>query len=87
MKIAMAQLNPTVGDIDGNLSLLKKTLEDAARGGADLVVFPELYVTGYPPKDLLERRSFISEVESALRTLAGYSAEYPEMGILVGCPT
>ena len=87
MKITVAQLNPTVGDIDGNLDMLVKTLKGAVKEGADLVVFPELFIAGYPPKDLLERRSFITRIESALEQLGQLSADYPETGILLGTPT
>jgi NAD+ synthase (glutamine-hydrolysing) len=87
MKIAVAQLNPTVGDIEGNLAILKNALYEAVDKHADLVVFPELFLTGYPPKDLLERTSFISSVESAHDMLCKLSAEHPYTGILLGSPT
>jgi len=87
MKIAVAQLNPTVGDIDGNLDMLENTLRGAVEKGADLAVFSELFLTGYPPKDLLERRSFITRVETAHDQLCRLSAKHPETGILVGSPT
>jgi len=87
MKIAVAQLNPTVGDIDGNLELLRDTLQWAVQEGADLVVFPELFLTGYPPKDLLERSGFINAVESAHNELCKLSSKYPETAILLGSPT
>ena len=65
MKIALAQINPTVGDFVGNT---KKILEYAARAEesrVDLVVFPELAVCGYPPADLLEKSSFVLRAEQA----------------------
>ncbi len=63
MKIALGQINPTVGDFVGNT---KKILEYAARAeelGVDLVVFPELAICGYPPADLLEKSSFVARAE------------------------
>ena len=53
LRIALAQLNPTVGDIDGNLAKAEAAVRDAGARGADLVVFPELFATGYPPEDLV----------------------------------
>ncbi len=52
LRIAAAQLNPIVGDIDGNLALAREARRDAARQGADLVVFTELFLSGYSPEDL-----------------------------------
>lgn len=66
----MAQINPTVGDIAGNLRLIEAFARRAQAAGADLAVFPELAVTGYPPLDLLERRDFIDANLGALRSLA-----------------
>jgi NAD+ synthase (glutamine-hydrolysing) len=59
MLIALAQLNPIVGDLQGNLSQVRKEVEAAARKGARLVVFPELAISGYPPKDLLLKEGFV----------------------------
>lgn len=86
MKIVIAQLNPTVGAIDGNLEKIKRTLEETAGETPDLVVFPELYLVGYPPKDLLERAYFISDVQRAIQKLEKISEGYPETGILLGAP-
>ena len=74
MKIALAQINPTVGDFAGNT---KKILEYAARAGdrgAGLVVFPELAVCGYPPADFLEKAAFIARAEQAVMEIAGWTA-------------
>ncbi len=87
MKITVAQLNPTVGDIDGNFEMLVKTLKRSVKEGADLVVFPELFLAGYPPKDLLERRDFITRIETTLDRICRISTDYPETGILLGAPT
>jgi len=70
MKIALAQLNPTVGDIAGNLRKIRSFTARARRSRADLVVFPELCLTGYPPRDLLELRKFVQKNRDALSELA-----------------
>ncbi len=66
MKIAMAQINSTVGDLRGNAEKIIKFIEEAKRQKADLIVFPELAVTGYPPQDLLHEKSFVKENKEAL---------------------
>jgi len=70
MKIAAAQINPTVGDIKANAAKIKATIQKAARLGADLVVFSELSLLGYPPRDLLLKPSFIDDNLSALKEIA-----------------
>ena len=87
MKLTLAQLNPVVGDVEGNGTRLIQTLE-ALRGDApDLVVFPELFLAGYPPRDLLEKRWFIEKAGAALARIQEASREYPGTGVLVGLPT
>jgi NAD+ synthase (glutamine-hydrolysing) len=84
VKIALAQINPTVGDFAGNT---KKILEYAARAedmGAGLVVFPELAVCGYPPADLLEKAVFIARAEEAVVELAAWTATFGRPAILCG---
>ena len=84
MKIALAQINPTVGDFVGNT---KKILEYAARAedvGAELVVFPELAVCGYPPADLLEKTVFVERAEQAVTEIAGWTAGAGRPAILCG---
>jgi NAD+ synthase (glutamine-hydrolysing) len=71
MKIALAQLNYHVGDLSGNASRMKSTIAEAKKRGADLVVFPELAICGYPPKDLLEFSSFVNSCEQHIREIAG----------------
>ncbi len=84
MKIALCQINPTVGDLDGNADTIIDFAQRAAAQGADLAVFPELCVTGYPPLDLLESTAFIDDMEA---TVARIAAEVPpEIGVLVGAP-
>ena len=70
MKIALAQINPTVGDIAGNLRKIKSFAARAKRRGAQLVAFPELCITGYPPRDLVEHRQFVDRNQAAVRELA-----------------
>ena len=70
MKIALGQINPTIGDFPGNLALIEEALAQAERAGADLLVLPELSIAGYPPRDLLERPGFIDAARRSLETLA-----------------
>lgn len=81
MRIALAQINPTVGDLAGNRRLVEEWAAKAAAAGARLVVFPELALTGYPPMDLLERRGF---VEDQLRELDALAAASTRIAIAVG---
>jgi NAD+ synthase (glutamine-hydrolysing) len=87
MRITMAQLNPVVGDIEGNVSKILDTLRVASEARAELAVFPELTITGYPPKDLLERPAFIEQAVSALDRVAAASKAHPGLGIILGCPS
>ena len=86
MRITIAQLNPVVGDINGNLSRALETMAQAACERADLVVFTELFLIGYPPRDLLGRCWVINRIEAALQELARASRAYPDLGIIVGAP-
>src|SRR3954469_4045910 len=70
MRIALAQINPVVGDLAGNRDLILKRLEEAKQAGADLALFPELAVTGYPPEDLLLRPGFVRAAEATLEEIA-----------------
>jgi NAD+ synthase (glutamine-hydrolysing) len=70
MRLALAQINTTVGDLDGNRELILSRMEDARDAGADIVLFPELAITGYPPEDLLLRPSFVRAAESSLAQVA-----------------
>ncbi len=83
MRLALAQLNVVVGDLDANVERIVTTISDARIAGADLVVFPELAVTGYPPEDLLLRPGFVKAASEALEEVARAC-----VGIvaLVGCP-
>lgn len=70
MKIALAQTNSTVGDLCGNAERILAFSRRAAEAGASVVVFPELCLTGYPPRDLLEKQSFLDRTEQHLERLA-----------------
>ena len=70
LRIAMAQINPTVGDIVGNTRLIQTWIKEARQAKADLVAFPELAITGYPPEDLLFKPRFIEDTHRALRAVA-----------------
>src|SRR5260221_7296600 len=70
MKIALAQFNPTIGDFAGNSARILALSETAKKRGADLAVFSELCLCGYPPQDLLERPSFIERNQKELKALA-----------------
>ena len=72
--LAMAQLNPTVGDLSGNVRILLAARDEAARQGADLVICPELYVSGYPPEDLVMRTAFQAEAREQVAILAAATA-------------
>lgn len=85
MRIAIAQLNPVVGDIEGNCTRMINTAAELARS-ADLVVFSELSVVGYPPRDLLDRDWLISEVASAIQSIARATSSIGGCGVLFGAP-
>jgi NAD+ synthase (glutamine-hydrolysing) len=83
MRIALAQMNTVVGDLDGNRARIVERLGEARDAGADLVLFPELAVTGYPPEDLLLRPGFL---RAAAETLDEIAAETRGITALVGTP-
>jgi len=85
MKIALAQLNSTVGDISGNCELVLSVSGQARTAGAELFVASELVVSGYPPKDLLLREGFVAACDRAVTKLA--ETADPNLGILVGHPS
>src|ERR1700726_2015331 len=70
MKIALAQFNPTVGDFEGNRTRILELALEAKSGGADMAVFSELCLCGYPPRDLIERPSFAERNQDELIRLA-----------------
>ena len=77
MRIAIGQINTTVGDIHGNADLVRKAYHQAVAGGADLVVFPEMALCGYPPRDLLLKSRFVPETEDAMSHLAREVGKVP----------
>jgi len=83
MRLALAQINTVVGDLDGNRDLILARLEEARDQGAELVLFPELAVTGYPPEDLLLRSGF---VRAAARSLGEIAKQARGIVALVGFP-
>lgn len=82
LTIALAQLNPTVGAVTANLAKARQAIADVQ--GADLVLFPELYISGYPPEDLVLRPSFVAACKAAAEDLARDTAKGP--AILIGLP-
>ncbi|MGE0769437.1 MAG: nitrilase-related carbon-nitrogen hydrolase, partial [Hyphomicrobiaceae bacterium] len=82
LKIALAQLDPVVGDIAGNVERAVRASLDAAAKGADLIVFPELYICGYPPEDLVRKPAFAAACREAVEDLATKLASGP--ALLVG---
>ena len=76
MRIAIAQINPTVGDLAGNRALVEASADKAASAGADVVVLPEMVLTGYPPMDLLAREDFVRDQLRELTALQHLSASY-----------
>ncbi|WP_345118641.1 NAD+ synthase [Bartonella pachyuromydis] len=83
-RVAVAQLNPVVGDIEGNLSLAIVAHQQAKEEGAALVLFTELFISAYPPEDLVLKPSFIKTCEDAVKELAKITKEGP--GIIIGLP-
>ena len=85
LRIALAQINPIVGDIAGNAALARKARAEAARLGADLVILPELSLVGYPPEDLVLKPAFVRAAKDATEMLAAETADGgPAM--LIGTP-
>ncbi len=84
MRIALCQLNSTMGDIAGNTANIKRTVEAAAADKPDLLVFPELFINGYPSRDLLQHHWFIDNGLKAVDDLCAFSTAYPDTGILTG---
>jgi NAD+ synthase (glutamine-hydrolysing) len=83
MRLALAQIDPVVGDLDGNRELILAQIEEARTAGADLLVLPELAVTGYPPEDLLLRPGFVRAARDSLDRIA---MEARDLVALVGVP-
>ena len=86
VKVAVAQLNCTVGDFEGNSRKIVEAARRAAAGGAHLLLTPELSLTGYPPEDLLLRRAFYAATDTALQKLCAQLLQFPEMNVVIGHP-
>jgi NAD+ synthase len=84
LAIALAQLNPTVGDVAANADKVRQAHATAAGQGADLVIFPELFISGYPPEDLVLKPAFQAACRAAVEALARETVEGP--AALVGAP-
>jgi len=84
MKIALAQINPTVGDLRGNSRKIVDYANQAHAQGADLAIFPELCVIGYPPQDLIENPLFLESARHALEWIAAQAP--PDLGLILGAP-
>ncbi|TDW26221.1 NAD+ synthase [Rhizobium azibense] len=85
LQIAVAQLNPTVGDVAGNLAKAREARADAARQGAHLLLLTELFISGYPPEDLVLKPAFLRACQKAVEDLAADTADGGP-GVIVGFP-
>src|SRR5688572_19947583 len=85
LRIALAQLNPMVGAIEDNLVRARKARAEAARNGADLVLFPELYIAGYPPEDLVLKPAFVTACMNAVQALGADTGDGGP-AVLIGTP-
>ena len=81
MKVALAQINTTVGDFPGNLAKIREYCLRAKQSGAQVVIFPELALCGYPPRDLVDKPSFVERNRQEIESLA---REAPDVNILCG---
>ena len=85
LTLALAQINPTVGDVAGNAARIRAARKEAASAGADLVIFGELAITGYPPEDLVLKHSFMDHVDEVVAALAKETGDGGP-GMLLGAP-
>ncbi len=85
LRIALAQLNPMMGDIAGNMAKVRAARAEAAGAGADLVLFPELFLCGYPPEDLVMKPAMLADCRAAIEALARETADGGP-GVLLGTP-
>src|SRR5215217_3930329 len=86
VRVALAQINARVGDLEGNAERINARIDEAREAGAEVVLLPELAITGYPPEDLLLREHFLSAAREALESVASNSegilalVGFPERG-------
>ncbi|MGO4837321.1 nitrilase-related carbon-nitrogen hydrolase, partial [Rhizobiaceae sp. 2RAB30] len=85
LRIAVAQLNPVVGDVAGNLAKAREARADAAHQGADIVLYTELFIAGYPPEDLVLKPAFLAACEKAAQEFASDTADGGP-GVIIGTP-
>ena len=83
-RVVLAQMNPAVGDIPGNAAAIRERIDRAESRGADLIAFPELVLTGYPPEDLVLKPSAVELCMKAVETLARDAADGPSF--VIGAP-
>ena len=86
VRVAVAQINCTVGDFEGNSRRIVDMARRAAQAHADILLTPELSLSGYPPEDLLLRRAFFAACDEALQKLAAQLLEWPQLRVVVGHP-
>ena len=85
MKITIAQLNNTVGDIDGNVAKALEVISSEKSKNSDLIVFSELFISGYPPEDLVLKDSFLNACYEGLEKIVIFSKDI-KTGIIIGAP-
>jgi NAD+ synthetase len=87
LKLTLAQINPTIGDIDGNIALMRAAAQQAQAQGARLVIFPELSLTAYYPADLLDDADFAQRIEAGISRMLEESQALPDLHWVIGAPT
>ena len=83
-KIKLIQENNIVGDISGNLLIEKKEVEKAKKDGLELIIFSEMFLTGYPPEDLVLRSDFMEKIEASIDELSNLTSN---ISIIIGAPS
>lgn len=84
MRVYVAQVNPRVGDLEGNREIIRQIVQGSS--GAELIVFPELFLTGFPPQDLLLKLEFLQSVEQSLLEVQEFTRGFPELTLILGAP-
>lgn len=87
LRLTLAQINPTVGDISGNIALMQNAAAQAQQEHAQLLIFPELSLTGYYPGDLLDEPAFLAQIERGLQQLLAATRQTPGLHWVIGAPT
>ncbi len=85
IRVGLAQINCTVGDLDGNVAKIKEYCRRGADAGVDLLAFPELSICGYPPEDLLLKPQFVADCRARLDEIVHFSRDFKVMTLIVGC--